>query len=79
MTATMLIALLERERFNTFEGDALDRSYRKGWNDRANSLIRILRVEAGLEELAWAPTWDRRPTLPGVADIDDKFDRGGQE
>lgn len=71
----MLLALLEREQFDPSEHPEPSRSFTQGWNARAQSLIRLLRVEAGLEELAWAPAWDRRPTLPGIAPgLDDEFD-----
>lgn len=46
-SAVMLIALLEAEMFGTSESLALgDMAYRRGWNDRATSIVRMLRGES---------------------------------
>ncbi len=68
-----LIAKLEREQYHADSASTPDdEAQRKGWNDRARSLILELRVELGLAELRDAPIDLRlRDELVG-------FDLGGE-
>jgi len=46
-----LVAQLARERFDANQGDAIERAYRKGWNDRSESLARLLHAEQRREAI----------------------------
>lgn len=40
-----LVAMLERERFNEGQGGELEQGYRRGWNERARTLLELLRAK----------------------------------
>ena len=66
-----LVARLEREMYAESEGTTAERAYRKGWNDRARSLIRELSIEAGLEEMVEHVSRVPEP-------VHERFDLGGE-
>lgn len=69
--ASSLIEAMERCWLDESQGSALDRAYRRGHNAGVRTAIDVVRVHAGLRELAAAPAQDlvRRPqTSLGVPD-----------
>ncbi len=74
-TAQRLIAQLEREQYSEWEHDEpVTNAYVRGFNDRTRSLIALLRVEQGLEELTTAPA----QTSQDMGDVASAFEVGGE-
>lgn len=76
-----IIERLESDQFNVSEGTEVERAYRRGWNAGIKHAVDLLRTDAALRELAYAPAI--RTVEQPLVDLrssmtyDDAFDLGG--